>query len=174
MADLGLVSIVGAALTGAALVGAALTCGALASAALVGVVAGVISTAAALARVLWTESGMRARRGGTVAAAVAGGRVADARVASGCVAFTAASGLRARCAAVAALRDGPVVTARARRAGTFGRPTAGGRMLVVPVGCARDGSIVARNRSRSLRSFARASLRIFARNRATAAASSAR
>jgi hypothetical protein len=174
MADPGLVSIVGAALTGAAMVGAALTGAALVSPALVAVVAGVVSTAAAFVRVPWTAIGVRARRGGTVAAAFAGGRVADARGAAGCVAFTATSGLRVRRAAVADLRDGPAVTARARRAGAFGRPTAGGRVLVVPVGCARDGSIVARNRSRSLRSLARASLRMFARNRATAAASSAR
>jgi hypothetical protein len=137
MADPGLVSIVGVVLTGAAMVGAAL----------VGAVAGVVSTAAALARVLWTASGVRARRGGTVAAAVAGGRVADARVASGCVAFTAASGLRVRCAAVAALRDGPAVTARARRAGAFGRPTAGGRVLVVSVGAEKHDGVLVRVRA---------------------------
>jgi hypothetical protein len=174
MADPGLVSIVGVAFTGAAMVGAALTCAALVSPALVAIAAGVVSTAAALVPVPWTAAGVRARRGGTVAAAFAGGRVADARGASGCVAFTASSALRVRRAAVADLRDGPAVTARARRARAFGRPTAGGRVLVVPVGCARDGLTVARSRSRSLRSLAWASLRMSARNRATAAANSAR
>jgi hypothetical protein len=160
---------VGAALTGAALTGAALV-----SPALVAIVAGVVSTAAALVPVPWTAAGVRARRGGTVAAAVAGGRVADARVTSGCAAFTAASGLRVRRAAVAGLRDGRAVTARARRAGAFDRSTAGGRVLLVRAGSARDGAIVARNRSRSLRSLARASLRISVRNRATTAANCAR
>jgi hypothetical protein len=174
MADPGLVSIVGAALAGAAMVDAAATGAALVRAALVGVVAGVVSTAAALVRVPRRAARVRPRRGGTGAAAIAGAGVVDFRVTSGCVALTAASGLPVRRAAVADLRDGAALTAPARRAGVFGRPTAGDRVLVVPVGSARDGAIGARNRSRSLRSLARASLRMSARNRATAAANCAR